>query len=149
MSIEGVTAAGIIPRNRGIGTIDVFITNADGDPSENLLKKVKAALDEQREINVDIEVKPLQRIEFNVAVYVAAKDGWNFSDVKENCRESIEEYFGMLSAGETVYLSAIGEYIEHTEGVKNYSFEYNLMSDRSTTDDKIFCPGMITIVERE
>ena len=149
MDIEGVTAVGIIPRNRGVGTVDVFITGAEGDPSQELLDKVKEALDKQREINVDIEVKPLTRVQMNVAVYISVKDGWSFEKVKENCGESIREYFGMLSAGETVYLSDIGEYIEHTEGVKNYSFEYNLMTDRSTTDDKILCPGIITIVERE
>lgn len=149
MDIEGVTAAGIIPRNRGCGTVDVFITNADGNPSDDLLERVKSALDKQREINVDIEVKPLQRVEYNVAVYVTPKDGWSFSKVKENCKESIYEYFRLLSAGETVYLSDIGEYIEHTEGVKNYSFVYQIMSDTNITNDKIFCPGMITIAERD
>lgn len=148
LEIEGVTAAGVVPRNRGMGTVDVFIMTADGAPSAAMIKKVKNHLDSLREINVDIEVKPLGRSTVNVYVCISVKNGYDFNTVRQECTSAINKYFAELGAGENVYLSDIGEYLQHVEGVKNYSFESHFTNDTEISEDSIAVPNSISITER-
>lgn len=148
LEVDGVTAAGVVPRNRGIGTVDVFIMTVDGNPSDAMIKKVKNHLDSLREINVDIEVKPLVRSVINVYVYITIKNGYEFSAVRQGCAVAVNEYFSTLGAGENVYLSDIGEYIQHVDGVKNYSFEGHFTDDTEISDYAVAVPGSISIAER-
>lgn len=148
LEVDGVTAVGIVPRGRGIGTLDVYIMSADGEPSDELINAVQEHLDEVREVNVDILVQSLNKSGINVYVYLGVKSGYSFEDVKARCEEAVNKYFSLLSAGETFYLSELGEFIRHTEGVKNYSFDKNLCSDTNIATNSIAVPNKILIMER-
>lgn len=148
LEVEGVSAVGVIPKNRGVGTVDVFVMSQNGEPSDALLNKVKEHLSELREINVDIEVKPLQKSGVNVYAYLGIKKGYDFETVRENCNASLNEYFSLLDAGETVFLSDVGEYIMKAEGVLNYTFVKNFASDVKISSDHIAVPGLFYLGER-
>lgn len=148
LEVEGVSAVGVIPKNRGVGTVDVFIMSQSGEPSQSLLDKVQAHLSELREINVDVEVKALRKSGVNVYAYLGIKKGYDFEEVKENCIASVKEYFSLLSAGETVYLSDMGQYIAKVEGVLNYTFMRNFADDVEIRGDCVAVPALFYLEER-
>ncbi len=148
LEVEGVRAAGVVAGVRGAGTLDVYIMSDNGDPSEELKSSVKTHLESLREINVDIEVGTLVRVPINIYVSVSVKSGYDFAEVEENIREAIEEYFSLIGAGENFYLSEVGEYIQHVEGVDNYTFSTIRSSDTVIDDDCIAWQGTVSITER-
>lgn len=145
MEVNGVTAVGVIPRNRGAGTVDVFITNEEGNPPEDLIKEVQDKLNELREVNVDIEVKALTSSLMNVYFSFTCRKGYDIETVKSSCEEAVRAYFKGLSAGEAMYMSDLGEYIKHVDGVKNYTFNTNFMTNRSVSEQYIIVPNRIVI----
>lgn len=149
MEVAGVTAVGVIPQNRGMGTVDVFIMTEDGNPSQEILDEVKARLDEQREINVDISVSTLTKSGVSIYGVVGLKDGYDVNIVSANCIAAVKEYFSLLGAGENVYLSDIGEYLERVEGVENYTFQANLCKDIEISPNAIAVPNTILITGRD
>ena len=52
LSFPEVAAAAVLPRNRGIGTVDVVVATAVGSPDEDLLERLTAYFQERREIAV-------------------------------------------------------------------------------------------------
>ena len=148
LEVDGVRAAGAAAGVRGPGTLDIYIMSDDGEPSDKLKREVKSYLESLREINVDIEIGTLQRIPVNVYVNLSVKSGYEFSDVMQRVNSSIMEYFSLVGAGEDFYLSAVGDYIQHTEGVENYSFITILCSDKTIDDDCIAWPSSVSINER-
>ena len=149
LEVNGVIAAGVIPRNRGAGTVDVFIGSADNTPSQSLIDAVRNKLLQSREINVDIGVFALRKTPVDITFTIEVKEGYSFSDVSARCREAVLDYFSLLSAGETMYISDIGEYVKHVEGVKNYTMREPYVHDLSVSDDYIIVPDNIIIRERE
>ena len=145
MEVSGVTAVGVIPRNRGAGTVDVFITNEEGSPSAALIAEVQSKLDEQREINVDIQVKALSLSYTNIYFEFTCRKGYDIETVKLACENAVREYFKGLSAGETMYVSDIGEYIKRVEGVKNYTINSAYTRNQSVTEQYIIVPDRIVI----
>ena len=143
--VNGVTAVGVIPRNRGAGTVDVFITNAQGNPSSSLINEVQSKLDEMREVNVDILVQALNLRKFNIYLSFTCRKGYDLQSVQTACEAAVREYFGQLSAGETMYLSDIGEYVQHVDGVKNYTFDTDHMWNVSVDENYIIVPNNIEI----
>lgn len=148
LSVEGVAFASVIPRLRGPGTVDVFITDSSGSPSNALLNNVERKLQRNRELNVDIQVRALGIIAVNVYLTISVIEGYDFEVVKSNCEDAIISYFNSLSGGESVYVTAISEAIAHVEGVKDHSFEPNLTYDRDIPADCAARCGTITITER-
>ncbi|MBQ5440425.1 MAG: baseplate J/gp47 family protein, partial [Clostridia bacterium] len=149
MDIDGVSAAGVIPRNRGVGTVDVFIMSPDGEPSQTLIDTVQERLSELREINVDIHVESLTKHNVNISVNVQPKKGYSFNNIYNAVLQSINNYFAHLNAGESFYKSSVAEYIRHTEGVDNFEFILFRTPDVSIDANCIAWPGVITINPRE
>lgn len=50
MSVDGVTAAYVYPLRRGLGTVDVVITSADGLPSAEIIAATQAYIDDVRPV---------------------------------------------------------------------------------------------------
>lgn len=148
LEVDGVTAVGVIPKARGAGTVDVLIMTQDGEPSQALIKKVKNHLSAMREINVDIDVGVLKKFACNVHVYISVKSGYEFIKVRESCIKAIKKYFSLLDAGETVYLSQIGQYIHDVDGVENYTFENNLTKDMTVPENSVAISNVISVTER-
>ncbi len=149
MSVEGVTSVGVVPKRRGVGTVDVYVSSANGTATTALINAVQEKLQEAREINVDVEVHALSIILCDVYLILEVKSGYDFDTVKGSCEDAIRQYFNTLTGGESVYMSAIGEVVTHVEGVKNYSFVNQLVYDMPIDDDCVARCRNIFITERE
>jgi len=120
-NIEGVAAASVIPKARGIGTVDVIIAGERGVPDSALIQTVTDVLNSTREICVSILVLPPRIGSVNLTVSVKPEDGWDFSAVSEAVTARITAYFSGALLGKGLLRAALGELIFHTPGVTNYS----------------------------
>lgn len=148
LSVEGVAKVGVVPRGRGDGTVDVYISRADGTAPNSLIEEVRELLQEAREINVDVDVKALNSIVCPVHMQLETKMGYDFYDVRIACESAIRSYFDSLGGGESVYLSNIGEVVAHVEGVKNYSFIKELTYDVPINGSSAAKCGVVNIIRR-
>ena len=57
LSFDQVAAATVIPRPRGVGSVDVIVSTLAGTPGEELLEQLQDHFDQRREIAVDVQVK--------------------------------------------------------------------------------------------
>ena len=149
MAVNGVAAAGIIPRYRGPGTVDVLIADTDGNAPQTLINEVQTRLERAREINVDVQVRALTIIPCEVYLELAVISGYSFEQVSAGVRRALSEYFSTLGGGQTAYLSEMGEAITHVDGVKNFTFVHNMTSDIAMRPDCAARCGTVTITERE
>ncbi len=148
MQVEGVSAVGVVPRERGPGTVNVYIMTSTGTVSDDLISEVQEYLDSLREINVDIEVGVLNLIALDVYAEIEVVNGYDADKVFSDCDTAVREYFSLLNAGENVYLSDISEYIQHVDGVKNFSFVRSVINDTEIADDSVATAGTLTFTER-
>lgn len=128
-SVEGVYSAGVIPKNRGTGTVDVFIAREGEVADSKLISEVNRIIQKAREINVDVSVASAAKVMVNVGLKIAVETGYDFDEVKERCTEAIKKFIISLGVGNSLYMSDVGEVVYHTEGVKCYAFDFDYCND--------------------
>ncbi len=120
LSFDQVAAAAVIPRPRGIGSVDVVPATLAGLPGADLLAELKAYFEERREIAVDLEVRAPETVTVNVAVQVEAEEGRNQREVLDRVEETIRSWFTGRLLGQRVLRARLGEIVYHCDGVGNY-----------------------------
>lgn len=120
LDTPGVCAVQVLPRARGIGTVDVVITGESGAPSQSLLDAVQERLDECREICVDVEVLAPTAVNVSVAAEIGVKSGYNAQSVCEAVETAIRAHFGGEQLGRSVLRAELGSVIYAVAGVENY-----------------------------
>ena len=120
MADDEVAQAVVIPRPRGVGTVDVVVASHAGVPGEQLLSRLQQTLDKEREIAVDLVVRAPETVEVNLAVEVAAKEGYEAEEVRERVKTALNAYFSGEILGENLLLAKLGSVIYGCEGVENY-----------------------------
>ena len=136
LSVSGVYSVGVIPKNRGIGTVDVFVCGKGDDVSSAVLSELNELLQTQREVNVDVRAFNATEVYVQFCVEIEVAQGYDFSSVQARCVENVENYVEGLGIGQDVLLSNIGEILHHTEGVYNYNFITSYGADVSIGDDE-------------
>lgn len=127
-SVEGVHSASVVPRVRGVGTIDIYVCGKKDSPITALyIDEVQKLVDCNRELNVDVLVLRSSPLEISYTVELSVEDGYEFEDVKAELAEQIGKYIDSLGVGKAALLSDVADIIYHTDGVRNYSLpvEYN------------------------
>lgn len=147
LGVEGVTAVAILPKNRGIGTVDVVVASDEGVPDTELLQAVKDVLDAQREICVDIAVLAPVTTVVDVAVSIATGDN-GFTTVKNAVEQAIRAFFNGKLLGYGVLKAQLGNLIFQVEGVENYSLS-TPDTDLSASGAVLPVLGTLTITEME
>ena len=122
LSVEGVAAVTVLPKNRGLGTVDLYITAPQGLPSEDLLEAVQAHLEGKREIGVDLKVLAPAGVTTDVLVTVKAREGVDGADVRSAVSAALETFFDGSLLGKDLLLARLGQVIYQVEGVENYKF---------------------------
>lgn len=117
----GVAAVSVLPKRRGVGTVDVVIADAAGPAGPELLKTVGDKLRAEREICVDIRVLAPTAVAVTVDASVAIKDGYDAETVKTGAEKALTAYFTGERLGEDVLLAKLGSLLFGVEGVENYS----------------------------
>lgn len=122
-SFEGVHSAGVVPRGRGAGTVDIYLAGKASAAGSALVARVQEYMDSAREINVDVKVLPAQTSAVSIYAAVQVRDGYDFDLVSEGCKNAVRTYFETLGVGDDVRLSSVGEAIYHVPGVSSYQFD--------------------------
>lgn len=126
MANERVVAAQVIPRSRGVCTVDVVISDSGGVPTEELVQEVQAYLDERREIAVDVLVKSPTLVALDLSVAVVAETEYTAEEAIEEVVEVITAWFDGSRLGQTLLEGELGYLIYQCKSVKNYQIETNL-----------------------
>ena len=121
LSFDQVAAAAVIPKPRGLGSVDVIVSTLAGTPGEELLEQLQDYFEQRREIAVDVQVKAPTPVTVNVAVQVKAKGGWDKTQVLDQVEETLESWFDGKLLGQDVLLARLGSLIYGCDGVENYA----------------------------
>ena len=120
MADDEVAQAVVISRPRGVGSVDVVVASHAGLPDQQLLNRLQAVMEQQREIAVDLQVRAPESVEVNVAVQVKEKAGYDAEAVKERVKNALTAYFSGENLGENVLMAKLGSIVYGCEGVENY-----------------------------
>lgn len=121
MSFEEVAAVSVVPRRRGVGTVDVVIATLAGVPEEALVARVQDHFEQVREIAVDVRVLPPTVQPVDVTVGVRAAENYAADTVLEAVRHALTGWFSGQRLGRSVLRAKLGELIYRVEGVENYA----------------------------
>lgn len=121
MSFPEVAAATVIPRPRGVGSVDVVVATIAGSPDSDLLAALTDYFMTRREIAVDVQVKAPNMKPVNVAVSVQAADGADKNAVLSAVKERLQVWFDGRLLGQNVLRAKLGALIYSVDGVENYS----------------------------
>ena len=122
MSFDEVASVVVLPRARGIGTVDVVIASRTGVPDEKLRNEMQACFDEVREIAVDVQVLEPETLTMNVGVTVKVAENYETQTVLEQVRAALRGQFGGARLGKNVLLAELGAAVFAVDGVENYAF---------------------------
>ena len=120
LTFEQVAAATVIPRSRGIGTVDVIVATHAGMPDEDLLEELKDYFESRREIAVKVDVLAPEENTVNVSAAVKAAEGYDRDAVIAAVKETLRGYFGGRLLSQGVLRARLGALIYAVEGVENY-----------------------------
>lgn len=142
-AVEGVYAVEVLPKKRGLGTVDVIVAAKNGIPDSAVLTAVQERLEQQREICVDISVREPELYPVTLKIAIAAED---FAAAKAQLILALEEYFDGSLLGKGITLAQIGNVIFGSEGVSNYKI-LSPAADNSAAAGVLPTIGSITISE--
>ncbi|WP_375591708.1 baseplate J/gp47 family protein [Chitiniphilus eburneus] len=117
LEVPGVTAAYVYPLRRGLGTVDVVVTAADGLPSAETLAAVQEYIDDVRPVTARncLILAPTPRV-VNVVAHVALS-GLTPAAAEAQIRAAVEAYFAALAPGERCIRSRIEALVSDVPGV--------------------------------
>lgn len=121
MAFDGVAAAVVVPRPRGIGTVDVVVAAKDGLPGQSLLTELTEYFTRRREIAVDLQVRAPQTAVIAMRVQVRPREGVTLVQATDQVRQVIRGWFGGQRLGKNVLLAQLNNLLYQCEDVENYA----------------------------
>ena len=146
LEYPGAAAAEILPRNRGVGTVDVIFAMGDGIPSAAQIAEVKALLDAEREICVDVQVLAPTTAAVNVSAALKIAPGRDFSEISDAAEAAIRDHFTGALLGRPVYKAKLESLLMAIDGVENCSLTAPA-SDVAGASGKLPVLGTLSISE--
>lgn len=119
MSFDGVAAVTVLPRNRGVGTVDIVLAAREGVPDRELLDALQAHFDRVREIACDVKVESPTVERVNVSARLWAREGWEFEDVAAAVRQKLKEWFNGERLGKALPRAQLIALMYGVDGVAN------------------------------
>lgn len=119
MNFEQVAAVEILPRKRGIGTVDVVVATLAGVPGEELLAGLQEHFEQRREIAVDVLVQGPETVEVDVTIQVACRSGEAQDTVINRVKDRVSAWFDGTRLGKDVLRAQLNSLVFGTEGVDN------------------------------
>ena len=116
LAIEGVAAVTALPRNRGIGTVDVVVAALGGLPEQELLDRVQAHFEQCREIAVDVRAVAPEAVKVPVTVRVACQQP---DEVFPQVEKAVRGWFLGQRLGQNVLLAQLTSLVFGVDGVEN------------------------------
>ncbi len=119
MSFNGVAAVTVIPRSRGVGTVDVVPAGQGGVPDQALLDTLQDHFNRVREIACDVKVVPPTVAKVDVSVELWAKEDRIFDEVALAVRDRLESWFNGERLGQPMPRAQLISLIYSVDGVAN------------------------------
>lgn len=119
LSFDQVRACTVLPRFRGIGTVDVVVATALGMPDAALLSQLQDYFEARREIAVDVLVKAPTSKNVNVAVTVEPAEGYEAAAVEEAVEEALAGFFSGERLSRDVLVAQLNQLIFSLDCVAN------------------------------
>ena len=119
LSYEGVAAVRVLPRHRGIGTVDIVVTDADGLATQGLLDELSAYFELRREIATDVVVRNPSTISVDVSVELSVAIGHSVDDVKQRVNAHLTSWFDGTRLGKPVLQVELSSLVFTCLGVEN------------------------------
>lgn len=144
LSFDQVTAVSVLPRNRGIGTVDIVVATLSGQPDGELLGQLQEYFQSRREIAVDVQVLAPEALTVDVSVQVKAKEGADQEAVEQNVEETVRRWFSGERLAKDVLLAQLGSVIYGCENVENYTI-LSPAADQAVEPDQLPTLGTLTV----
>ncbi len=119
LEYPGAAAAEVLPRSRGIGTVDVILAMESGVPSASQLAAVKSAIDAEREICVDVQVLAPTAAAVNVTAALTVAADRDAAEVCAAAKAAVETFFTGKLLGKPVYRAKLQALMMAVDGVEN------------------------------
>ena len=116
---QGAAAVTVLPRNRGVGTVDIVFSTASGVPTEAEIAAVQELLEREREICVDLQVSAPSTVSVDVTAALTIADGYDFQEVSDAAEAALREFFGGGRLSAPVYRAGLYALLMGVEGVEN------------------------------
>ncbi|KLU15437.1 baseplate J/gp47 family protein [Xenorhabdus griffiniae] len=119
LEVPGVTNAFVYPLRRGLGTVDIAITSADGLPSADIINAVQAHIDDVRPVTAKsslVLAPALRPVDFVVEVVL---DGITLEAASQEITNVITDAAGRLAPGEPLIRSQIEMRISLIPGIRD------------------------------
>lgn len=116
---DNVAAVTVLPRNRGIGTVDVYFATESGMPTDAETAAIQTLLDAEREICVDVLVPAPEAATMNVRAALTVEEGCAFDSVAEDAARAVTEFFNGSLLGQPVYRARLMALLMAVDGVAN------------------------------
>ena len=139
LAFDDVAAASVIPRSRGVGTVDVVVATHAGLPDESLLERLRSDLQQRREIAVDVQVRAPEEVEVDVTIQLLPKSSSSFSEAQSAVESALRAWFTGERLGEPVLLAQMGNLIYSCSQVANYAIAL-------PTGDVDIAPGQLPVL---
>lgn len=134
----------VLPRSRGIGTVDVVVATLSGQPDEELLGQLQEYFQSRREIAVDVQVLAPEALTVNVSIQVKAREGTDQAAVEENVEETVRRWFSGERLARDLLLAQLGSVIYGCENVENYAI-LSPAADQAVQADQLPTLGTLTV----
>lgn len=144
LSVPGITKAGVIAKGRGMGTVDVYVSNGENSPSSAAVAQAQVLIAKNRELNVDVKVISAQLRKINLSVAVYAKDGYIRNDIVNICTQVFKDYLNEIEIGGTMYVAELGKRLMNSGCICSYKFPTNFV-DVNATAAQVFSVGTVKI----
>ena len=119
MAFDGVAAVTVLPRNRGVGTVDLVPAAQAGAPGEELLEAMQSYFDRVREIAVDVKVMAPTLETVDVWVKLWVQEGRDYQAVAAAVRQRLELWFSGERLGRPLLRAQLISLIYGVDGVAN------------------------------
>lgn len=143
-SVDGVFKAGVVPKLRGLSTLNVYVCGYDRVLSNETLGEVQKLMDSERGLNVDVSVQNAYSVDYDMNVRVVPRTGYENEEIIEKLTSAFEEFIYNIDVGGRLFISALGKHLMETGCIENYEFDFSMHS-LTAAGNQYFVPGDISI----
>ncbi|SEL24284.1 Uncharacterized phage protein gp47/JayE [Kosakonia sacchari] len=120
LEVSGVSAAYVYPLRRGLGTVDVVVTSAGGLPSQDVIDRTQAYIDDLRPVTAKNTLVIMPAIHtFDVVVKVSL-DGITLADATTAITSVLQDDDSRREPGAAFIRSQAGTLISLLPGISDY-----------------------------
>lgn len=141
LSFDEVVAAVALPRNRGVGTVDVVVATSQGVPDHELLERLNEYFAQRREIAVDVAACPPRTVTVDVTVQIQSED---MEHTAARVEQELRTWFSGQRLGQDVLRAKLGSLIFGVDGVENYTLQ-TPAADLHMEKDQLPVLGSVTV----